>query len=126
MNDADLREMRGRRPFDDNDAESVASEQPSKVAPFLGVLAQLGVILYMFLVGLDLNPDLLRGQVRATVSTAHASIALPFILGSALALYLDPRFATSNVPFTHFAPFLGIALSITAFPVLGGSSRIEG
>src|SRR5437867_3857764 len=45
---------------------------PPQVAPFLGVLAQLGVILYMFLVGLELNPDLLRGQVRATASTSHA------------------------------------------------------
>jgi Kef-type K+ transport system membrane component KefB len=91
---------------------------PPRVAPFLGVLAQLGVILYMFLVGLELNPDLLRGQVRATASTSHASIALPFILGSTLALYLYPRFSTANVPFTHFALFLGIAMSITAFPVL--------
>jgi Kef-type K+ transport system membrane component KefB len=88
------------------------------VAPFLGLLAQLGVILYMFLVGLELNPDLLRGQLRATASTSHASIALPFVLGSTLALYLYPRFSSSDVPFTHFALFLGIAMSITAFPVL--------
>jgi Kef-type K+ transport system membrane component KefB len=91
---------------------------PPDVAPFLDVLAQLGVILYMFLVGLELNPDLLRGQVRATAMTSHASIALPFVLGSALALYLYPRFSPVNVPFTHFALFLGIAMSITAFPVL--------
>ncbi len=91
---------------------------PPEVAPFLGVLAQLGVILYMFLVGLELNPDLLRGQVLATASTSHASIALPFVLGSVLALYLYPRFSSSDVPFTHFALFLGIAMSITAFPVL--------
>jgi Kef-type K+ transport system membrane component KefB len=91
---------------------------PAEVAPFLGLLAQLGVILYMFLVGLELNPDLVRGQVRSTVSTAHASIALPFVLGAALALYLYPRLSTSDVPFTHFALFLGVAMSITAFPVL--------
>ena len=85
---------------------------------YLGVVAQLGVILYMFLVGLELNPDLLRGQVHATVATSHASIVLPFVLGAALALYLYPRFSTSDVPFTSFALFIGVAMSITAFPVL--------
>ena len=91
---------------------------PPDVAPLLGVVAQLGVVLYMFSVGLDLNPDLVRGRFYTTMATAHASIALPFVLGSALALYLYPRFSTSDVPFTHFALFLGVAMSITAFPVL--------
>ena len=91
---------------------------PSEVAPFLGVLAQLGVIIYMFLVGLELNGDMLRGHLRTTVTTSHASIAVPFILGATLALYLYPRFSSSAVPFTHFALFLGVAMSITAFPVL--------
>ena len=91
---------------------------PPEVAPYLGLVAQLGVILYMFLVGLDLNTDLLRGNVHTTVAISHASIVLPFILGSALALPLYPRLSTSAVPFTHFALFLGVAMSITAFPVL--------
>jgi Kef-type K+ transport system membrane component KefB len=91
---------------------------PSEVAPFLGVLAQLGVIVYMFLVGLELNTETLRGQLRTTVAISHASIAVPFALGSGLALYLYPRVATAGVPFTHFALFLGVAMSITAFPVL--------
>ena len=91
---------------------------PPAVAPYLGVIAQLGVILYMFLVGLELNTDRLRRQVHSTVAISHASIVLPFVLGSALALYLYPRFSTSDVPFTSFALFMGIAMSITAFPVL--------
>jgi Kef-type K+ transport system membrane component KefB len=91
---------------------------PADVAPFLGIVAQLGVIIYMFVVGLELNTDLLRGQVPTTVATSHASIVVPFTLGSALALYLYPRLSTSDVPFTHFALFLGVAMSITAFPVL--------
>jgi Kef-type K+ transport system membrane component KefB len=91
---------------------------PSEVAPFLGVMAQLGVIVYMFLVGLELNTETLRGQLRTTVAISHASIAVPFALGSGLALYLYPRVATAGVPFTHFALFLGVAMSITAFPVL--------
>lgn len=98
--------------------EAYAYILPGSVAPFLGIVAQLGVILYMFLVGLELNPDHLRGQVHATVATSHASIVAPFVLGATLSLYLYPRFSTSDVPFTNFALFLGIAMSITAFPVL--------
>jgi Kef-type K+ transport system membrane component KefB len=104
---------------------------PADVAPFLSVVAQLGVILYMFLVGLELNADLVRHRARATVATSHASIVAPFVLGSILALYLYPRLSSSDVSFTSFALFMGIAMSITAFPVLAriltdrGMSRTE-
>jgi Kef-type K+ transport system membrane component KefB len=91
---------------------------PVTVAPYLSVVAQLGVIFYMFLVGLDLNLDPLRSRARATVATSHASILAPFVLGSLLALYLYPRVSTNDVPFTSFALFMGVAMSITAFPVL--------
>jgi len=91
---------------------------PPSVAPFLGIIAQLGVLLYMFIVGLDLNADLIRRQARVTVATSHASILAPFLLGTVVALYLYPRLATANVPFTSFALFMGVAMSITAFPVL--------
>jgi Kef-type K+ transport system membrane component KefB len=91
---------------------------PPGAAPTLGLVANLGVVLYMFLVGLELNGELLEDKGPATLMTAHASIAAPFVLGSGLALYLFPRLATSDVPFTHFALFLGVAMSITAFPVL--------
>jgi Kef-type K+ transport system membrane component KefB len=91
---------------------------PQSVAPFLSVLAQLGVILYMFLVGLELNPRVLRERAQATVAISHASIALPFLLGSALALVLYPRLSSRAVPFTSFALFTGVAMSVTAFPVL--------
>jgi Kef-type K+ transport system membrane component KefB len=91
---------------------------PRTVAPFLGVVAQLGAVLYMFLIGLELNAGLLRDRAHATVATSHASIVLPFVLGTALALFLYPRFSSSDVPFTSFALFVGVAMSITAFPVL--------
>src|SRR5262249_7172419 len=91
---------------------------PPSVAPFLGMVAQLGVILYMFLVGLELNAGLLRERAHATVAISHASIVVPFILGAILALGLYPRLSSSDVPFTSFALFLGVAMSITAFPVL--------
>lgn len=91
---------------------------PPAVAPFLGVLAQIGVVLYMFLVGLDLRLDELRRRAHITVATSHASILLPFILGAALALFLYPRVSSADVPFMTFALFMGVAMSITAFPVL--------
>jgi K+:H+ antiporter len=91
---------------------------PGSVAPYLSVVAQLGVILYMFTVGLELDAGLLRSRAHATVATSHASILAPFLLGSLLALWLYPRFSNQSVPFTSFALFLGLAMSITAFPVL--------
>lgn len=91
---------------------------PASVAPFLSVIAQIGVILFMFLVGLELNTGQLRHRTRATVAISHASILVPFVLGSCLALWLYPQLSTSDVPFTVFALFLGVSLSITAFPVL--------
>jgi Kef-type K+ transport system membrane component KefB len=91
---------------------------PPAVAPFLGVIAQVGVILFMFLVGVELDPGLMRNRTQATVAISHASITVPFVLGSLLALPLYPRLATRDVPFTAFALFLGVSMSITAFPVL--------
>ena len=91
---------------------------PGSVAPYLSVVAQLGVILYMFTVGLELDAGILRNRAHATVATSHASILAPFLLGALLALDLYPRLSNSSVPFTSFALFLGLAMSITAFPVL--------
>ena len=91
---------------------------PGSVAPFLNVIAQVGVILYMFLVGLELDPALLRKRGHATVAISHASILAPFLLGAVLALLLYPRLSSSDVPFTGFSLFLGVSMSVTAFPVL--------
>jgi Kef-type K+ transport system membrane component KefB len=91
---------------------------PPTVAPYLEVVAQLGVILYMFLVGLELNPAILRAHARATVAISHAGIVVPFLCGAALALLLYPQYAGAGVPFTGFALFTGVATAITAFPVL--------
>ena len=91
---------------------------PPEVGPYLGIIAQIGVILYMFLVGLDFNAGLLRSRAHATVAISHASIVCPFLLGAVLALWLYPHLAPADVPFTSFALFMGVAMSITAFPVL--------
>lgn len=91
---------------------------PTSVAPTLGVISQVGVILYMFVVGLELDPESLKERGHSTIAISHASIVAPFILGSLLALLLYPRLAEPHVPFTVFALFLGVAMSVTAFPVL--------
>jgi Kef-type K+ transport system membrane component KefB len=91
---------------------------PPSVVPFLGMCAQLGVILYMFVVGLELDWRQVRKSGHATLAISHASIVVPFLLGSALALPLYPALSSSAVPFTPFALFIGVSMSITAFPVL--------
>ena len=72
----------------------------------------------MFLVGLELDLGVLRKSGHAPIAISHASIIVPFLLGSALALAIYPVLSTSDVPFTVFALFIGVSLSITAFPVL--------
>lgn len=91
---------------------------PSAVAPFLGVLSQVGVILYMFLIGLELDTSVLRQRAHVSVAISHASIIAPFLLGAGLSLWLYPRLSSSDVPFSVFALFMGISMSVTAFPVL--------
>jgi K+:H+ antiporter len=84
----------------------------------LQLVSQLGLVLFMFLVGIELDPALLRGRGRSSVIISHSSIIVPFVLGALLAGYLYPRLAEPAVRFTSFALFLGVAMSITAFPVL--------
>lgn len=85
---------------------------------FLSALSQIGVVVFMFLVGLGINPRELKSHGHAAVLTSHVSITAPFVLASVLAIYLYPRLSDSSVPFTNFALFMGAAMSITAFPVL--------
>ncbi len=91
---------------------------PTTVGPALNVISQVGVILFMFLVGAELDLGLLRKRGQSTIAIAHASIIAPFLLGAVLALLLYPRLSSSDVPFTNFALFLGVSMSVTAFPVL--------
>jgi Kef-type K+ transport system membrane component KefB len=88
------------------------------VTDLLGMGAQVSVVLFMFLVGLELDPARLKGHSHVTIVTSHAGIVAPFVLGAFLALYLYPRYSTRDVPFLAFALFCGVSLSVTAFPVL--------
>ncbi|WP_375514970.1 cation:proton antiporter [uncultured Nostoc sp.] len=91
---------------------------PPETFPFLNVLSQVGLIFFMFLIGLELNPKYLSGQLEVAVLTSHVSILVPFSLGTLLAVVLYPLVSNASVSFTAFALFLGAAMSITAFPVL--------
>jgi Kef-type K+ transport system membrane component KefB len=91
---------------------------PAETLPFLDVLSQVGLIFFMFLIGLELDPKYLKGNLDIAILTSHVSILVPFSLGSLLALLLYPLVSNASVPFTAFALFLGAAMSITAFPVL--------
>ncbi len=89
-----------------------------QVATALKVIAQVGIVLYMFTVGLELNAAALRRRAHAAVVISHMSIAVPFLLGSILALWLHQTYAPTGTSFTSFALFMGVAMAITAFPVL--------
>ncbi|MEY3868247.1 MAG: hypothetical protein RLZZ338_2138 [Cyanobacteriota bacterium] len=91
---------------------------PVDAIPFLEVLSNVGLIFFMFLIGLELNPKYLKGQLDVAILTSNVSILVPFSLASILALWLYPLVSNSAVSFTAFALFIGAAMSITAFPVL--------
>jgi Kef-type K+ transport system membrane component KefB len=91
---------------------------PASSLGYLNGLSQIGLVFFMFLVGVSLNPKELREHGHTAILTSHASIVTPFCLGSALALLLFPRLSHAGVSFNNFALFMGSAMSITAFPVL--------
>lgn len=98
--------------------EWAAALFPAQAIPFLGVLSQIGLIFFMFLIGLELDPKYLKSHLDIAVMTSHVSILVPFSLGTLLSLLLYPLVSNDSVSFTAFALFLGAAMSITAFPVL--------
>lgn len=89
---------------------------PPDVMPALGVLSNIGVGLFMFFVGLELDRGLLRGQGRTAATIACCAVVLPFGLGALLAMTALNHHAGRNP--TAFVLFLGTAMAITAFPVL--------
>ena len=99
-------------------AELQAMVLPADAAPILGVISQLGVILYMFLVGLELDLGLLRTSVAKTIAISISAIVVPCAIGVLLALALYDSIAPAGIDRTSFVLFIGVALSITAFPVL--------
>ncbi|MFI8238222.1 cation:proton antiporter [Streptomyces sp. NPDC085866] len=91
---------------------------PPEVLPYIGALGNLGLLAFMFLVGLELDLSALRGHSRSAVAVSQASIALPLALGSLLALGMYGTFAPEGVGRLPFVLFIAVSMSITAFPVL--------
>jgi K+:H+ antiporter len=90
---------------------------PSDILPALGVVANLGLIFYMFLVGLEVDRGSLQGKVAKATAISNTSVAVPMMLGIAVALPLY-KLVGPDKKFVAFALFMGVAMSITAFPVL--------
>lgn len=84
----------------------------------LQFLSHIGLIFFMFIIGMELDIKVLKNKADAAVVVSHASIIFPYFLGVALAYFLYKDFAPRGVPFLGFGLFMGIAMSITAFPVL--------
>src|SRR5262245_32114015 len=101
----------------------LASELSARLFPpaslgYLNSLSQIGLVLFMFLVGLELDLGHLRQLGRAAVMTSQVSIIAPFVLGFLFAFHLYPRLSGDSKSFIGFALFMGSAMSVTAFPVL--------
>lgn len=84
----------------------------------LKLLSQVGLVLFMFMIGLELDPKLLRGKTHSSVVISHSSIVVPFGLGVLAAFGVYDTYSTATVPFASFVLFLGVSMSVTAFPVL--------
>lgn len=91
---------------------------PAESLGNLQFLSQIGLILFMFVIGMELDLKVLKNKANDALVISHASIVIPFALGIGLAYYIYHRFAPVGVEFLAFSLFMGIAMSITAFPVL--------
>ena len=90
---------------------------PAESLMNLQFLSQIGLILFMFIIGMELDIGILKRSAHDAIVVSHASIIFPYFLGVLLAFFLYQNFAPDTISFTAFALFVGIAMSITAFPV---------
>jgi len=97
--------------------EATAALFPAELLPWLEALAQIGLVLFMFLVGVELDRDHLRGQGHRAVVVSHASIIAPFAMGFALGWWMHPIVGGHSSTLA-FSLFVGAAMAVTAFPVL--------
>lgn len=91
---------------------------PKTSLPVLQLFSQLGLLFFMFVIGMELDLKLVKQKARAAVIISHASIIIPYALGMGLAYFIYREYAPANINFISFSLFIGIAMSITAFPVL--------
>lgn len=91
---------------------------PSDSLTNLNLLSQIGLVLYMFAVGMDLDFNILKTKINQTLIISHAGIVVPFFFGIISSYFIYEKYATHTTSFIPFALFIGISMSITAFPVL--------
>lgn len=92
---------------------------PTQSIPYLSLVANIGLCLFLFIIGLEIDAAIIRRNARLSMTVAAAGVIIPFGLGAALAIPLYKHFIdSSQVSYTHFMLFTGVAFSITAFPVL--------
>jgi Kef-type K+ transport system membrane component KefB len=89
----------------------------SDIVPYIGVAANLGLVFYMFLIGLEVDLGQLRGRARMTLAVSNTALLVPLMLGLLVALPLYTLLAP-DIRFAAFALFVAVSMSITAFPVL--------
>jgi Kef-type K+ transport system membrane component KefB len=91
---------------------------PIASLPNLHAMSTIGLSLFMFIIGLDLDISMLNKRIQTALFVSHASIFVPFFMGVLLAYHLYSGFAPGGVSFLTFGLFMGVSMSITAFPVL--------
>lgn len=99
---------------------------PAQSMGNLQFLSQIGLILFMFVIGMELDWKVLKNRAQDAVVISHASIVFPFTLGMGLAYVIYQSFAPEGIQFLSFGLFMGIAMSVTAFPVLARIVRERG
>ncbi len=91
---------------------------PAESLTNLGLLSQVGLVLFMFVIGMELDFSILKNKINETLVISHAGILVPFFLGVVASYWIYEKYAASYTSFLPFALFIGISMSITAFPVL--------
>lgn len=91
---------------------------PTESLTNLNLLSQIGLVLFMFVIGMELDFSVLKNKMNETLVISHAGIVVPFFLGIVSSFWVYEEYAASQTKFLPFALFIGISMSITAFPVL--------
>jgi Kef-type K+ transport system membrane component KefB len=92
----------------------------------LMILSQVGLILFMFTIGAELDLKAVRKRLSSVIFISQASMVIPFAIGLAAAYFLYDEFAPHNISLLSFSLFIGISMSITAFPVLARMVKERG
>jgi Kef-type K+ transport system membrane component KefB len=99
---------------------------PEESLKNLNTISNIGLVLFMFVVGMELDMKVLRAKISESVAISQAGIIFPFALGMGLSYFLYNDFVPKEVPFISFALFMGVSMSITAFPVLARIAQERG